>query len=337
MSVSGLDAVGDRHDSKVRGLLWGTAAFVVLATVLSVSAPMTFAMLAVFLFAGPHNWMEARLLLERMPPRWGALRGYFLTAGCGAGILTVCHWLLAIFSAIDSWSAASRRVVAACWLTLLVSWVVALIYLRSQQNPRRDWSLVMPIGLMCAALAWLWPAEVGLVLVYAHPLLSLWFLEREVTARHPVWQSALKMTFGLMGSGLIIVLASLVASAPIADANLLSTRIAEHAGASVLPWISDRCLVATHTYLESLHYGVWLIVLPSISLSSSPWSLSSIPLAKPRTGWRGIIVVALIAGAVGVLLIWAGFCWDYLLMRDVYFELAMFHVLIEIPFLIRRL
>lgn len=95
--------------------------------------------------------------------------------------------------------------------------------------------------------------------------------------------------------------------------------------------------VATHTYLELLHYGIWLVALPTISLSSSPWSLNSIPLARPRAGWRGFILVALSTGAVGVLLLWAGFLWDYSLMRDVYFELAMFHVLMEIPFLIRRL
>lgn len=34
-------------------------------------APLGFSVVTVFLFAGPHNWLEFRYFLNRMPARWG--------------------------------------------------------------------------------------------------------------------------------------------------------------------------------------------------------------------------------------------------------------------------
>src|SRR5262249_48082367 len=45
--------------------------------------PLGFSIVTVFLFAGPHNWLEARYFLTRLPARWGRLRGYFLFAFAG--------------------------------------------------------------------------------------------------------------------------------------------------------------------------------------------------------------------------------------------------------------
>src|SRR5262245_44909651 len=50
--------------------------------------PLRFAALTVALFAGPHNWMEARYFLYRLPARWGKLRGYFLLSLTGIFGLT---------------------------------------------------------------------------------------------------------------------------------------------------------------------------------------------------------------------------------------------------------
>ena len=337
MNVVVADVAKPKSDMRQDWLFYGMAMFALLATVLVISAPLTVAILAVFLFAGPHNWIEARLLLERMPPRWGALRRYFLTAGIGTLILTLSHWLLSTLSAVSVWNATAWRIAHSIWLTSLVSWVVVLVYLRSHQSPRRDWTPALSVGLLLASLSWMRPAESGLLLVYLHPLVSIWFLEREVTLRNPARRFALRAIFTVMGCGLIVVVAVLATSAPVSATDALTVRIRDHVGADLLTWVSDRCLIATHTYLELLHYSVWLFALPGISLSSPPWSLNLIPLAHSRTGWRRVVVAALSAGAFGVLLIWAGFLWDYSLMRDVYFELAMLHVLMEIPFLIRQI
>jgi len=48
-----------------------------------------------------------------------------------------------------------------------------------------------------------------------------------------------------------------------------------------------------------------------------------------------VAVVALLA--LSVLALWACFAADYPLTRDVYFTVAMLHVLVEVPFLLRLL
>ena len=53
------------------------------AAVLAGWAPLRFSIVTVFLFAGPHNWLEFRYFLTRMPARWGRLRGFFLFAFAG--------------------------------------------------------------------------------------------------------------------------------------------------------------------------------------------------------------------------------------------------------------
>src|SRR5690349_8238854 len=58
------------------------------AALLAGWAPLRFSVVTVFLFAGPHNWLEARYFLTRLPARWGKLRGYFTLAFAGIFALT---------------------------------------------------------------------------------------------------------------------------------------------------------------------------------------------------------------------------------------------------------
>ena len=44
------------------------------AALLAGWAPLGFSIVTVFLFAGPHNWIELRYFLTRTPARWGRLR-----------------------------------------------------------------------------------------------------------------------------------------------------------------------------------------------------------------------------------------------------------------------
>src|SRR5947209_750694 len=53
------------------------------AALLAGWAPVGFSIVTVFLFAGPHNWIEFRYFVSRMPAHWGPLRGYFLLAIAG--------------------------------------------------------------------------------------------------------------------------------------------------------------------------------------------------------------------------------------------------------------
>ena len=119
--------------------------------------------------------------------------------------------------------------------------------------------------------------------------------------------------------------------------DLLSLQIANHAGANILSGVSSRLLVATHVFLEMLHYAAWIVVIPLVGYAGKPWTLKKIPLANRSCGWKGAVVGILIAGAAITLFLWAGFLADYPLTRNIYFSIAMLHVLAELPFLVRLL
>src|SRR5436305_8861594 len=69
--------------------------------------PLGFSIVTVFLFAGPHNWLEVRYFMGRMPARWGRLRGYFLFAFAGIFGLTGAYAGVALWSGTLRWGAAN--------------------------------------------------------------------------------------------------------------------------------------------------------------------------------------------------------------------------------------
>ena len=72
-----------------------------------------------------------------------------------------------------------------------------------------------------------------------------------------------------------------LADAPnLAGTDVLTMRITDHAGTSMLAGISSHCLVATHTFLEAVHYGVWLIAIPWLGSRSNLWSVERMPLGR---------------------------------------------------------
>ena len=121
------------------------------------------------------------------------------------------------------------------------------------------------------------------------------------------------------------------------DDNGLFWRITQHSGAEVLPQVSSHMLVSVHLFLEILHYVVWIVALPLIGSATRFWDVKSVPVARHPKGFprlvAGIFVVALIAVAA----LWFGFSIDYATTRDVYFTVAIAHVLAEAPFLLRMI
>jgi hypothetical protein len=115
---------------------------------------------------------------------------------------------------------------------------------------------------------------------------------------------------------------------PLADDNGLFWRITQHSGAQLLPQLSSHMLVSVHLFLEMLHYGVWIVALPL--LAPHFWNFRFKPKGFPRTA-------LLIVGVIAVVVLWVGFTADYTKTRDLYFTIAIAHVLAEAPFLLRML
>ena len=318
----------------------------VAVIMLSVSAaafaswlPLQVSIVTLFLFAGPHNWFELRYFLMRLPVRFGRSRNFFLTAFAGLGVLTLTYVSLPFLYNATLWSEEAWYVVTASWNTALLFWLALLVWLRSKQKGSANWKWTIPVALVLCSLNWLGPELFSLGIVYVHPLIALWFLDRHIRRTRPAWSRSYRRCLWLVPLVLAVMIWQLSLATPLADNNGLFWHITQHSGAEVLPQVSSHMLVSVHLFLEMLHYGVWIIALPLIGRIGSArfWEVRTVPIARHPKGFPRIVAGALAFALVAVVGLWFGFSVDYATTRDVYFTIAIAHVLAEAPFLLRML
>jgi hypothetical protein len=333
-----LESLPDREaPSSVRAFVVAALALAGGAAFLAGWVPITFSIVTVFLFAGPHNWLEFRYFLNRMPARWGRLRPFFLVAFIGMIGLTAAFCAMLVATEHGYLSGEWGEYSYPLWSTALLLWIATLVEMRGRTNPRRDWGWIWPVCLALVAVAWLAPGYFGIGIVYLHPLMAFWLLDRELRRSRPEWRPLYHRCL----LAVPLCLAALwwrLADAPALPLNTpLDVRITDHAGAEILRGLSSHLLVATHTFLEMLHYGVWILAIPLVGIASAPWKLNSVPMARRSAAWRRGVGLFLLASLGVVLILWGCFCLDYTTTRTVYFAVALFHVLAEVPFLLRAL
>jgi hypothetical protein len=309
----------------------------VAAAFLAGWTPIVFSIVTVFLFAGPHNWLEARYFLSRLPARWGKLRPFFLVAFAGMIGLTAASLLLPWLSEQFRWDDDALQFAIAIWNSLLICWIAILIQMRMRHHPRRDWNWTVPAALLVMAGNWLAPRYFGMGLVYLHPLMALWLLDRELNRTRRSWRPAYHCCLLAVPVLLGLLWWKLHDAQPLPMDNSLNQAITNHAGAGVFVGISNHFLVAAHTFLEMIHYGVWIVAMPILGLASVPWRIGNVPMARRGGFWRMGIQGLLLLGLGVTLILWICFRADYVTTRYVYFQIALLHVLAEVPFLLRAL
>lgn len=321
----------------VRGFVVVLVACAVASAALASWLPLQVSIVTVFLFAGPHNWFELRYFLSRLPVRFHRSRNFFITAFAGLGFLTLTYVSLPLLYRVTSLTEETGLTILAGWNTLLLAWLAVLTWQRGKQKRRdtqtADWSWTVPLALALAALNWLRPDLFSLALVYIHPLVALWFLDRHLRRTRPEWLRPYRRCLLLLPLLLTAIIWQLSRTAPLADDNGLFWRITQHSGADLLPQVSSHLLVSVHLFLEMLHYAVWIVALPLIG--GTLWK--RVPVARHPRGFPKLIAAILIVAAGVVIALWFGFSIDYTTTRDVYFTIAMAHVLAEAPFLLRML
>ena len=299
--------------------------------------PLQASILTVFLFAGPHNWFELRYFLTRLPVRFGRSRNFFVVAFAGIFVLTLAYVSLPAMYYANVWSGANWPTAIATWNTLILLWIGALVLMRAKQRSNRDWFWIAPIVFTLSALNWLSPELFSLAIVYAHPLVALWFLDRHLRRTKPEWLKTYRRCLAFLPLLLAGMLWQLSRTSSLADDNGLFWRITQHAGAQLLPNISSHMLVSTHVFLEMLHYGVWIVALPVIGATGAIWNVKTIPVANHARGFPKLIAAILVFSLAVVAILWLGFSFNYSATRDIYFTVAMAHVLAEAPFLLRMI
>jgi len=315
------------------------AVCIVAAAVFASWLPLRLSIVTLFLFAGPHNWFELRYFLMRLPVRLGRSRNFFLTAFAGIGVLTATYISLPFVYGATLWTDEAWSMVLAGWNTLLLIWIGLLVWLRSKQKLRANWTWLAPVGLALCSLNWLWPDFFSLAIVYVHPLIALWFLDRHLRRTRPSWSRTYRRCLFVLPIVLLAMIWQLSQTAALADDNGLFWRITQHSGAQLLPQVSSHMLVSVHLFLEMLHYGVWIVALPLIGSAASAkfWKVKTVPVARHPKGFPRLVASMLVAALVVVGVLWFGFSFDYATTRDVYFTVAIAHVLAEAPFLLRML
>lgn len=299
--------------------------------------PLAASIVTIFLFAGVHNAFEFRYFLARMPVRWGKSKVYY-SFGIGGVLVLTAVYLAIYFDARNwLWSLKDWQIAVSVWNTLLVLWLGLLFYLRGRQKPKTDWSLAFAAAFLFCAFVWLAPQYFSLSLVYLHPFVAMWFLERQIRRTRKDWLKAYHFCL-LTIPFFIIVLYFAFANAPnLSNETNLFWRITQHAGSGILPNISSHFLVATHVFLETIHYSVWIILIPLIDQRAVFWRFKEIPLAAAERGFPKLILGILTTSIVIIIVLWLGFSLNYTTTRDVYFAFAITHVLAEFPFLIKML
>lgn len=298
-------------------------------------APLQMSIATIFLFAGVHNFMEFRYFAARMPLRWGRSKTYYSVGIAGVVILAAAYLSLYFASGNWLWSLDGWTSLTAVWNTAFVLWLAVMFYLRGRQRPRSDWSWAFPAAFLLAALAWVVPQYWSLSLVYIHPFVAMWFLERQIRRTKPEWLRAYHFCLASIPAFVIVLWFAFASSPNLPEDTNLFWRIGQHAGSQILPGISSHFLVATHVFLESIHYFVWILLIPLIDRRAIPWKLSEIPLFANKRGYPKLVAAALAVSLLIVVALWGGFAIDYTTTRDVYFAFAIGHVLAEFPFLIK--
>ncbi len=307
------------------------------AALLAGWAPIAFSIATVFLFAGPHNWLETRYFLARMPARWGKLTGYFSLSFGGILLLCAAFWALIWLAGTGYLLNTSATYGLALWNTALLLWIATLVEWRSRINPRRDWGWIWPACFLLIAVNWMSPFYVSVALVYAHPLMAFWLLARELKRSRPEWLPALYLFLAMLPLFLGVLWLRLGSAPPLPTTTTLDEAIVHHAGSDILAGFSSHFLVATHTFLEMLHYGVWIVAIPLVGYGFAAFRVERLPLANNGPAWRRGLWLTVLAGLGLVIVLWACFLVDYTTTRDLYFSIALLHVLAEVPFLLRAL
>ena len=308
-----------------------------VAAVLIGNFPLQASIATIFLFAGFHNFMEFRYFAARMPLRWGRSRLYY-TVGIGGVIVLAAAYLTLYFASGNwLWSLDSWATFSAAWNTAVVLWLGLLFHLRGKQRPKSDWTWAFPVAFLLAALAWIVPQYWSLSLVYIHPFIAMWFLERQIRRTKPEWLRAYHYALASIPVFVLGLWLAFAGRPNLSEETNLFWRITQHAGSQILPGISSHFLVATHVFFESIHYAVWIVLIPLIDKRAVPWKLREIPLFANAKGFPKLVGAALIVALAIVVALWGGFAIDYTTTRDVYFAFAIAHVMAEFPFLIKML
>lgn len=305
--TSAFESLEKRRTIDVECLSFGlsTLALIVLSAFVAVSAPIQFSIAIVFLFAAPHNWMELRYCLSRLPSKLGPMKPFFATSFVGLALLFSTYIALVLCARTGMLDANSAVPLLTTWNVSLIAWCVLLAVSRWRtSNARFVTVMVAAVALTASVIS---PRWFSLLLVYAHPLIALFVLERELCRTRRSWLPTYRKCLFVIPVVVVGLLLSLSGSESLPCTNLLEKQIMRHAGSSVLPDVSSHLLVSLHTFLEMLHYGVWCVAIPVATGAISKWKVETVPALASIPPLQKVAALVMLLSTLAVVGFWIGF------------------------------
>ena len=307
------------------------ATYVIAAGLLAFAAPIQLKVLVVFLFAGPHNWVEMRYMLSRLPARWKKSRSFFATSFVGLAVLSLSFMAIMGALTLPNANVDLLRVGFSAWGTALVGWLLALLHRRGTLRTLPQRLLVSAGSTLAVSACWLGPEWFSISLVYLHPLVSLAILDAELKRSKPQLVQPYRMA--LLSAPLFVCFFWWHGNATL-PTDAIANLVVDQSGATMMPLIPGHFVISTLVFFDLLHYGVWLLAIPLISAGWNGFQPPAVPLASVSPLARRAVSTLLAVSTIGVVALWCCFSANYQLTYTVYFVLAIVHVLAELPFLI---
>jgi hypothetical protein len=283
------------------------AAWVLLALVLALSAPLPLLLVAPLLFGVPHVAADLRHLVLDPPRRAHPRLGWWIAAPLGA--------MLALRAASLAGAAWWPRVELGLGLVAVGA---GLALAGPGWSPARR--LVAGATVLAAPLVWVWPGGAALVIGHAHNLVAL-----GVWTLFAAWHGAGAGRWWVVGLTGIATGITLLWPAPAPGAAWGGLTLADLSAAlapGLAPEVAGR-VVRSFALLQAVHYAMWLVSVPAARAEGGG-----------ARGWRQVFGSAGLAVVVlGSVLLPALGAVDPAGVRAAYLSLVLFHGWLELAVL----
>jgi hypothetical protein len=220
------------------------------------------------------------------------------------------------------------------WLAVLVTQVLSPLREHSLQRWILRASGISIVGIICFC-SYLFPVVSSYILLHAHNAIAIIFFaavfhRRGVEPSSFAARWSIPLAIGVAGSMIM------AGAFDIALKNIPAASVAQYvlpeAAIDTLPPIACARIVALFVFMQSMHYTIWLRLIPELTRPRAGMRSFDSSLRALRHDLGAVVVVATVAITVTFLLIGAV---NTGIARDWYLRLAGFHAYLEIAVLIR--
>ena len=313
-------ALGEQLVRKDRRIALRAIAAIVVATAVTLRAPVLLYALAPVLLGVPHLAADLRYLVLR--PEYSRVARIALLVGCVPFLAVRALPLLGLPDAkIEMALAAAALVIAAA----VTGW-------QARRWVRLAWVLLSLITV--GALAWHHAVGARLVFSHLHNVVALvaWaWLFRD--RRGSMKSLLLPIAFALFATLVVVAqgadLDTAALQRPVAFGLSLATLSAWLAPGLPLAWGVPIAL--SFVFLQSMHYSVWLALVPAESIRGDAGRSYRMSMRALVRDFGSLGLIAIVSGSA-VLMAWA--TRDVNTARNAYLSLAGFHGYLELSVLV---